>query len=193
MKVIKTNILIYILVGIAVLVSFINYKITTEPIDLFFCIDCISKSVTVISAVSFLFVTYLWKWKIFKDWLVLIPNLNGKWKGDLQSDWVNPKSKEDVSPIEVTLTIKQSLFHISCVMNTDEMQSRSISFGYNLDSENQIKQLVYTYLSTPHQIIHDRSPIHYGSIIIDINDKGMIGNYWTDRKTTGTVKLKIEK
>ena len=78
-------------------------------------------------------------------------------------------------------------------MKTDEMTSRSIAYGFILDSDNQITQLAYSYISTPLQTIQERSRIHYGSVLFDIEDKMMTGNYWTGRKTTGIIKMEWKK
>ena len=189
MKVINTKIFSYVLVFLIILTIFVNYQLNNGFVDLSFFLECISKSVTVVSLFLLIFATILWKLTIFQNWLVLIPNLNGIWKGKIQSDWISPDTNKKLPPIDAQLFIRQSLFHISCVMKTEEMTSRSIAFGYNLDSENQIKQLSYTYISIPHQTIQERSRIHYGTILFDIDDKQLSGNYWTGRKTTGCINM----
>lgn len=193
MKVINTKIFSYILTFLIVLTIFINYQLNNDSIDLKFFVECTTKSVTVISLFFLIFSTVLWKIRILQNWLVLVPNLNGIWKGQIHSDWISPKTNEKLPPIDAQLIIRQSLFHISCVMKTTEMTSRSIAFGYNLDSKNQIKQLSYTYLSIPCQAIQERSRMHYGTILFDIGDKQMSGDYWTGRKTTGTINMTWDK
>lgn len=190
MKTINTKIMTYVLVGLVVVTVLITYTLNDSTIDLNFCIECITKSVTVVSIFLFLFSTILWKMRIFQRWLVLIPNLNGIWEGEIQSDWIDPNTNEKIPPIEATLIIKQSLFHVSCIMKTDEMTSRSMAYGFNLDPDNQLTQLSYTYISTPLQTIQEKSRIHYGSVLFDIEEKELNGNYWTGRKTTGIIKMK---
>jgi hypothetical protein len=67
--------------------------------------------------------------------------------------------------------------------------SRSITADFVIDRENQICKLVYTYQNDSNQIMREKSPIHYGTATLDIQEKNgkilLCGDYWTDRKTTG--------
>ena len=135
----------------------------------------------------------MWKLKIFQKWLVLIPDLNGVWKGGLDSDWVNPETNEKLPTIPANLTIKQTLFKISCVLETKESSSCSLIANFVIDLDNQKSQLVYTYQNDPKQTIQDRSRIHYGTTILNIKKKnnGMLleGIYWTGRNTSGNMSF----
>ena len=51
--------------------------------------------------------------------------------------------------VVVTLTIKQSLFKISCIIKTDESESRSKTASFSIDLDNQVEQLIYTYQNIP--------------------------------------------
>ena len=106
---------------------------------------------------------------------------------------VNPETKEKLEPIKAELTIKQSLFHISCIMKTTEMKSQSITAGFNIVPDDQVYQMVYTYMSIPKQNIQERSRIHYGTIIFDMQNNcdcnEMTGNYWTGRNTNGFIRM----
>lgn len=184
MKNIKSSVAFYILVGLVILTCIIKFSVTSpEERNITFIIDCFSTSVTVCSVFSVLFCSYLWKCKIFKGWFVQIPNLNGLWEGALTSTW------EGTQIINVNLKIKQSLFKISCVMSSGESKSESISCNYIIDGDNQKNKLAYIYLNTPDLIFREESPIHHGSVVLDIEGNSLTGNYWTDRKTTGCLKL----
>lgn len=193
MEKINNRAALYIIVGVVILVSGLNYIVGGKQVDIWFLIDCISKSVLVITIVSVIFTRYLWKYRIFKDWLVKIPYLNGTWKGTLKSDWIDPNTGEQCPQIETTLSVNQSLFKLSCVMMSGEMKSFSLNCGYNINKDDQLQQLSYTYISVPKQDIQERSRIHYGAIIFDIENEQsemkLCGNYWTGRKTSGVVEL----
>lgn len=145
----------------------------------------------------FIFVKWIWKFKIFYSWLVPFPDLNGSWKGIIKSNWIDDKTGKKPDPIPALLTIKQSFTNISCVMRTEEMTSYSFISGFLIDKENQIFRLVYSYDSIPRQIVKQQSPQHYGTISLDIinnhGKKELIGDYWTGRRTTGTVELEFWK
>ncbi|GGC97744.1 hypothetical protein [Enterococcus wangshanyuanii] len=184
MKTIKSSVAFNILVGLVILTCIFKFLMTNPNERNFtFLLDCFSASVTICSLVSVLFCSYLWKLKIFKSWFVQIPNLNGTWEGTLIPTW------EDSKPIGITLKIKQSLFKISCVMTTDESKSESISCNYIIDEDNQQNKLTYTYINIPKSVHRNRSAIHYGSVILEIEKNTLRGSYWTDRKTIGDIEL----
>lgn len=154
-----------------------------------------SLSLTATSALIGLFTWQGWKLPIFQKWLVLYPNLNGTWVGSMKSDWVDPKTKERVGPIDVALTVKQSLFGFSCVARSGEMTSYSISAGFESDSASHVHQLIYTYRSEPVIGVSDRSNIHHGTVILEFtggNEFTLQGKYFTERKTAGDIAVAFE-
>lgn len=193
MKVINWKSGLYILLGLAAVVCCVNWFASGQIFKFMFIVQSISLSVFIISLFSAVFCAKLWKWSLFKKWLVLIPDMNGVWEGSIETTWVDPHTKRNDPPIFADLTIKQSLFSISCVMKTSEMRSSSINAGFLINSDNQEFQLIYTYLSVPKQNIQSQSRIHYGTIIFDL-DKNydvteLSGNYWTGRKTVGSISM----
>jgi hypothetical protein len=150
--------------------------------------------VTIDTAVAFIFIKYLWRWKLLREWLVPFPNLNGTFKGFIQTTWIDPVTNERPAPIPAILTISQSFFRISCVMRTEEMTSHSFISDFILDPDEQLNKLSYTYSSVPNQVVIERSPQHMGTVIFDIQEKPkltLIGQYWTGRKTTGTIRMEF--
>ena len=189
MNAIKWKNALYLLLIIATFVSIINWIVSEKEFTIKFVMDCIAKSVTVITFISWIFCYKLWKFRFFRKWLVLIPNLNGVWTGSIESNWVNPKSNDKYPAIPATLIINQSLFKTSCLIKTNESSSLSITADFVIDNENQICKLVYTYQNDSKQTLRNISPIHYGTANIDIienNDKILLrGSYWTDRNSSG--------
>jgi len=138
------------------------------------------------------FIKWGWKWRVFQGWLVPFPNLNGTWQGSTQTTWQNPQTGQRPGHIPTILTIKQSFIRISCVMRTAEMTSHSYAAEFELQQENQIRQLIYTYTSKTNPTVTERSAAHDGTIVFEIigNPVNRLkGNYWTSRKTTGEVVL----
>jgi len=188
---------LYILVGISVLIFFILVGI--QKIDSLNFITGLKLIPKVVSIDLFFvagFSSYLWRWKMFHGWLVPFPNLNGTWKGFIQTTWVDSTSNERPSPILAILTIKQSFFKVSCVMRTVEMTSRICIADFILDKDNQVKKLSYTYDGNPLATVKERSPQHLGTMIFDIIAKPkrkLEGEYWTTRKTTGHIEMTFWK
>lgn len=150
------------------------------------------KTVPILLFVWMGFVGYAWKWRIFRDWLVPFPDLEGTWQGTLQTTWIDPNTGESPGPIPVIVTIKQSFARVSCVMRTAEMTSRSYFADFWLDSDEQLRKLGYCYSSAPLPSVVERSQPHEGTMAFEIIGdpvEKLRGNYWTTRKTTGEVVL----
>ena len=147
------------------------------------------------AVLAWLFVKWMWKWPVFKDWLVPFPDLNGTWQGTIQTTWVNERTGKTPGPIPTILVINQSFIHISCVMRTGEMTSHSYSAEFGFDKESGTRSLVYTYSSKPRPSVVDRSECHDGTIVFEIigeRPKKLKGQYWTARRTTGEVDLQFK-
>jgi len=184
---------LYLLVGISALAWFVLAyigQLDLSKVKDFF--GLIPKVVTFDLILIGWFVKWGWKIKIFRGWLVPFPNLNGSWKGMIYSNWKDPKTGEKAKPIPVMLTVKQSFFHISCVMITEEMESFSYAEGFLIDPDRQLKQVAYSYTSKPRLSLSARSAPHEGTTVFKIIEKPKLklqGRYWTERPTTGEIVL----
>lgn len=189
MNAVKWNRVLYVILGIAALTSTIMWFLGDKEFTFGFIVDCIGTSVTVITAVSCGFCKVAWKWGIFRNWLVIVPDLSGTWDGVLESDWIDPDTKEKTAPINSMLTIRQTLFRVSCVLVTGESSSRSISSEFVFDQDAQTCKLIYTYQSDPNQILQAKSRIHYGTAVLNVKgtsaNRLLDGDYWTGRRTSG--------
>ncbi len=144
------------------------------------------------------FITWAWKFRVFriKQWLVRTPDLNGTWTGRIQSTWKDAETGRKPAPIPAVLTIKQTLFTLSCVIRTEEMMSRSFAASFVIDDENQIADICYSYTSVPNQQVIERSRQHSGTARLEIDESGertLCGEYWSDRKTTGNLEFTFWK
>ena len=151
-----------------------------------------NKTISVLLIVIGFFVSYAWRWRIFRKWLVPFPDLNGTWQGTIQTTWKNPETGMIPAAIPVILTINQSFIRISCVMRTAEMTSRSFLADFWLDGDEQIQMLGYSYHSKPLPSVQDRSQSHDGTIVFELVGEPiqkLKGSYWTSRKTTGEIVL----
>jgi hypothetical protein len=197
MKHLNKKYYIWLLIIISALAYLIIYSILAKnenPIIGF--IKPISYVVMFDTLFVFAFVKWFWKWNFLYPWLVPFPNLNGTWKGDILSTWIDPITKERPDPIPSILTIKQSFISISCIMRTEEMESFSFTSDFVIDIENQVLRLIYSYDSIPKQTVRERSPQHFGTMdfkVIYDSKKELIGNYWSGRKTTGSIDMKFWK
>ena len=78
------------------------------------------------------------------SWLVPVPDLNGKWKGNIHYYWdgtFHDKATE--------VRIVQTFLHIQVQIKTDESWSNSICSSFDIDEDKGIRQLIYSYLNVP--------------------------------------------
>ena len=150
---------------------------------------------TVISADMLLWLWFVkWGWKnpICQKLFVPFPCLEGTWKGELVSTWIDPSTGSGSSTKEVYLVIHQSFIHTSCTLFSLQMTSRSYVADFLIDKENNSKKLTYSYTSTPKVTIRDRSIVHDGTAKLEIivsPGRRLRGEYWTNRRSTGEVTL----
>lgn len=176
----------------AVCFCWVAYRSGKDVTDLWSALVIAYKTIPLVLIAVGVFVSYAWRWKIFRGWLVPFPDLNGTWQGIIQTTWKNLETGEIPAPIPVILTIKQSFIRISCVMRTAEMTSRSYLADFWLDGDEQIRKLGYSYHSSPLPSVVDRSQPHDGTIIFEFIGnpvEKLKGIYWTARKTTGEITL----
>ena len=131
-----------------------------------------------------LFNKYLWKNRYFK-WLAGgMPVLAKKYTGTISFIW-----KEKPQTRESEIIIEQTFLKVAVKLNTSESSSNSITAS--IEIINGEKQLLYTYLNTPRAEIQDRSPIHYGTAILKLdNPDRLIGNYYTSRLSRGSMDFR---
>lgn len=193
MNVVKWKNVLYIILTISAVTSIWTWYAEGQFFSIRFVLACIGNSSAVVCIVSSIFAFELWKCKIFKGWLVIVPNLNGIWEGTIKSNWINPETNQTMPPIEATLSIKQSLINTNCVVKTQESESRSTIANFVINPENQIGKIVYVYQNDSSLEFRKKSPIHNGTASLNIIRQNenitLVGNYWTDRETTGVMEF----
>ena len=150
----------------------------------------ISTGISATAIITVLFVSWAWKWRIFRGWLVPIPNLNGKWEGRI----FYKEEGEDKSR-KVSVDIKQTFLYIVVRFCSKESKSLSFCGSFNIDEKRGIRQLIYSYQNDPYSIIRERSAVHFGTTKLDISPDNSVleGEYWTSRKTLGSITLKKKR
>ncbi|MFA5877917.1 MAG: hypothetical protein WC845_00950 [Candidatus Staskawiczbacteria bacterium] len=159
--------------------------------DIWQALKQVPQAISVYAVICIIFTKWIWRWNIFKGWLIKIPDIQGTWKGNLKNDWVNSETSKGLDPIPVVLTIKQSFSSISCILMTKESTSYSTTADINLLNGDTL-YLTYNYTNRPKASIRDRSQIHDGASILKIIQKPKFileGEYWTSRKTRGDMNL----
>lgn len=171
-KYIKTSIIVYIFIDLLVETKFniLDIKLLLSTLQ-----GNIIQFITII-----LFTIYercLWRYNPFNR----TPKLHKKYEGTLKSTYDNKVRN-------IYVTVNQTLFGTSITVKTDESQSYTVTA--NFDITDNYKRLIYTYHNEAKAEYNERSPQHYGTTILDVENKNeLTGKYYTDRKTTGDIIL----
>ena len=168
---------------------------TYTSIDLWSALRQIPQAISLYAITGIIFTKWLWRLPMLQGWLIKVPNLQGTWKGELKSDWVNPETGKGVDQIPIILVVRQTFSSIKCTLMTEESISYSTTADINVIPNSEDLYLIYSYTNRPKATIRDRSPIHDGASILKIIRKPEMrleGEYWTSRKTRGDMSLKLE-
>lgn len=148
----------------------------------------------VVGAVSLtlaIFNRWMWHWPVFNGWLVNRPFIRGTWRVQLKSDWVDTASGKQLDAISGYMVVRQTGSELSLRLLTAESRSETVSSGIEICSDGTF-EITCTYRNKPKPEYRHRSEVHYGAMLLvaDTRRPGRLeGDYWTDRKTTGSISL----
>ena len=191
MVIYKIRVFAFTILGLAFLTYAILFLLTQnlESIDFNKALSHVTTTISINVVLWTLFIKWGWKLRMFYPWLVPFPNLSGTWDGELKSNW----KEKSLEPIPTEIKISQTFFNLQVKIKTNESKSHSIGASFDIDKDRGLEQLIYSYINTPKPSVRDRSEIHYGSTLLSFEGfkvDEMEGQYWTDRETTGEIKLK---
>ncbi len=164
-------------------------------VTLRFALARLPQAVTAYVAVGLLFTKLLWRSSLIQGWLIKVPDLQGTWRGELISDYVDPATGTTVPPIPVVLVIRQTFSSIRSTMMTSESTSYSTTAAIDRAPGTDELYLTYCYTNRSRETIRERSPIHDGAAVLKIirePGRSLEGGYWTSRKTKGDMVLRFE-
>ena len=163
------------LIILFVLRCVLSYQEVINDFSIYTIFGYAGEAISVTTILAFLYEKWFWRFDRFSN----VPVLYKKYTGYLESNYDHQKRNAE-------LEIVQTLFTISVIMKTQESKSKSLSAV--IESVLGEKQLIYSYLNTPDSKYRNRSEVHYGTALLCCDElKTLKGNYYTDRKTLGTL------
>lgn len=135
----------------------------------------------------------LWRLRQLHPWLVRRPDVEGTWEGFLHSSWTAPETGEGMPPIDAFMVIRQTFWGLRASLLTKESRSRAVVAGLAFDEEGCLLWLLYR--NEPALFLQHRSRIHHGCVLLRLepaaaSGPSLTGHYWTDRGTSGQLKLR---
>lgn len=147
--------------------------------------------VGIVGIILLLFDKWLWKFPIIHSLFVPFPDVSGTWKGQIISSWNDEKTGGPIQPIDAFLVIHQTYSNLNLRMITKESKSDLLS-GNIIHNQAGPDKIAGIYNNIPNILIRERSPIHYGGLLLEIHNgeqTNLEGEYWTDRNTKGTLRF----
>jgi hypothetical protein len=153
--------------------------------------------VSILFAIALLCEFFLWRFCVFKIWLVKRPCIWGTWHAELHSDWVDPETGLPVPPIHGYMTIWQTYSQLRLQLYTPESSSQMLGVELRCEEDGSFN-LVGVYRNEPRYRVRADSTVRPGSAMhlgaLELKVRGdpahtLEGHYWTDRKTGGEIVL----
>lgn len=153
-------------------------------------------SIAVLVAVAALNLWEVWFWRlpIFQRSEKVARDIRGTWQGALTPITTNPQTEDASEAKTVYLVVRQTASTASVVLYTDEARSKSTMV--QITNEDGLVTLDYLYLGRPDSRVEDRSRMHHGAALFDVNGRPATrirGRYWTDRDTRGELEFGMHK
>lgn len=150
-----------------------------------------SLTLATLTSAWWLFNKYLWKyWP--GNWFVSQPDLNGTWRVELQSSFIDPATGKGVEPVAGYAAIRQTFSSLSIRLMTEQSESTLVASSFDIHVD-QTTYIYGAYQSDPSILLRSNvSEIHYGSFRYKVVGQPPIelnGHYWTDRNTNGSICL----
>ena len=143
---------------------------------------------------------FLWRplWRLFPALeRAAFPDLNGTWEGEMVTTWSDRETGVSPPSIPATVSIKQSLFSTAVYLRTGESHSHSTRCHLEADHGARIYRIWYSYDNRPKAEVSYRSARNDGIawLELDISEdrNRLFGQYFTDRRTTGDIDLRLTR
>lgn len=149
-------------------------------------------TLTTLTSGVVVFDRWLWKWTLFRGWLVNQPNLKGTWQVKLVSNYRDAITNEPIDPIDAAMVVRQTFSQLSMRLLTNESSSKLIASNLIANSDGTF-DIVGVYQNEPQILLRGaRSEIHFGALKLELHEakaESLEGHYWTDRETKGSITL----
>lgn len=168
--------------GMLTIASFISYVVKQ-----FDCLFWLSMGFFVLQILTILFCIWIWRVGAKIPFLkcLLPPDLNGKYTGTIKSSF-------DSATKEIELTIKQNLYGIKVISETNQIISETMTS--EIINNSGICHIIYSYkTNTKQKNDETKNPESCGTADLICNKDKLEGKYWTSNKTTGKLSVKKMK
>ena len=140
----------------------------------------------VYSVMHWLFDRHLWRSGFLRKLgLLIVPDLNGTWRGEVNSSYGSEGSTASVSA-----KIMQRWTKLSIALETAHSRSRSFSASFRTENVPR-PEIFYMYINEPKGRAPETMQMHRGTVSLELTGESLEGDYYTGRgrREIGTLKL----
>ena len=170
------------------LVGAINAVLSTVDFEFRWIINPFSVA-GIFGLLYFMFDRFIWKLHLLRRFdIVTIPDLNGVWKGEIESSY-----DQGGQPLRVSVVISQRWSKILVELETEESHSKSVAASF-LTSCSLSPELIYAYVNEPKPKAQKSMEMHKGTARLAFTGQALEGDYYTGRGrvTIGSIRLTRE-
>ena len=201
-KYFKTSSLIPFILVLSVIFNIISKKIegainSNGTLGEIYSYIGVFSTITLITITLSIINFWAWKWAIFK-WLINIPNLNGRYTGELISSFTTPQGTpvRKICVMEIKQTASKIYIHSYFGdVNPNAVTSSSQSVSEELVSDTNGMFRLYYIFTNESNALQVQLNNHLGTArfryFLDI--KTLEGEYYNQRMNFGTIKVVFEQ
>lgn len=177
-----------IAIGIAALVWLVIALLSGRHDGQWVALRTFSMAGAIVTLAFLIYERWGWAWR-FVRFFTGKPNLNGTWRGELQSDF--ERDGRRIDPVPTVLLIKQTDSSIWVTLFTGESSSTT-EMGKLVHQDDGRWRVTFVYNNKPRPEVSVRSNQHQGVCELYVTGRGdsLGGSYFTSRKTTGELNLR---
>ncbi|MBN9676481.1 hypothetical protein [Salipiger bermudensis] len=131
-----------------------------------------------------------WRW-VPQVQAVIFPYLGGVWEGSLTYDGINGKGER-----KITLTINQTPFHVSLILDSEESVSRTLSAQADRDAGANRDRVYYVFQNERKEGAKNPGIKYRGLAVLGIQagtQLTLAADYFTETRSTGQLHLFTQK
>lgn len=136
---------------------------------------------------GFPLICYLaWRW-VPQVQAAIFPYLGGVWEGSLTYDGINGQGER-----EIALTINQTPFHVSLILDSEESVSRTLSAQANRDAGANRDRVYYVFQNERKEGVKNPGVKYRGLAVLGVQagkQLTLAADYFTESKSTGQLHL----
>ena len=181
----RTRVIIALATVSVLLAWLLNAGLDAVDVELSWWIDAPSVA-AFFSAAYWAFDRYVWRLDLLrKVGFVNVPNLDGKWNGEVKS------SHGDGSSQPVSVVIHQRWSKLAIRLDTEHSRSHSTLAAIKTD-DSITPELTYLYFNEPRPDAQVTMEAHRGTAQLDLSGEALGGIYYSGRgrREMGTIALK---